>query len=73
MHRFGIGFHRNQRSKGTFKNELEQVAGIGPQTISQLLKTFRSVKNIKAQSEEVLAKEIGVAKATLLINYFKQQ
>lgn len=73
VHRFGIGFHRNQRSKGTFKNELEQIAGIGPQTISQLLKTFRSVKNIKAQSAEILAAEIGAAKALLLINYFKTQ
>lgn len=73
VHRFGIGFHRNQRSKGTFKNELEQIDGIGPQTISQLLKTFRSVKNIKAQSEATLSVEIGAAKALLLTNYFKTQ
>jgi excinuclease ABC subunit C len=73
VHRFGIGFHRNQRSKGTFKNELEQIDGIGPQTIAQLLKIFRSVKNIKAQSESTLAAEIGTAKALLLINYFKTQ
>ncbi|MEI6264644.1 MAG: excinuclease ABC subunit UvrC [Sphingobacteriia bacterium] len=73
VHRFGIGFHRNQRSKGTFKNELEQIDGIGPQTIAQLLKTFRSVKNIKAQSEATIAAEIGAAKALLLINYFKTQ
>ncbi|OZA63783.1 MAG: excinuclease ABC subunit C [Sphingobacteriia bacterium 39-36-14] len=33
VHRFGITFHRNQRSKGTFKNELEQVPGIGKATI----------------------------------------
>ncbi len=73
VHRFGISFHRNQRSKGTFKNELEQITGIGPQTIAQLLKTFRSVKNIKAQTETVLAAEIGAAKALLLTNYFKTQ
>jgi excinuclease ABC subunit C len=73
VHRFGIGFHRNQRSKGTFKNELENIPGIGPQTIAQLLKTFRSVKNIKAQSETTLAAEIGTAKALLLVNYFKTQ
>ncbi|MDP1841877.1 MAG: excinuclease ABC subunit UvrC [Sediminibacterium sp.] len=72
VHRFGIGFHRNQRSKGAFKNELEQIPGIGPQTIAQLLKTFRSLKNIKAQSEKNLAAEIGGAKAALLMAYFKQ-
>ncbi|TXT29497.1 MAG: excinuclease ABC subunit C [Chitinophagaceae bacterium] len=60
VHRFGIGFHRNQRP------------GIGPQTITQLLKTFRSLKNIKAQSEKNLAAEIGTAKAALLMAYFKQ-
>jgi len=72
VHRFGIGFHRNQRSKGAFKNELEQIPGIGDQTIAQLLKTFKSVKNIKQQSEEVLAKEIGASRAAILIAYFNK-
>ena len=29
VHRFGINFHRKQRSRGTFKNELETIGGIG--------------------------------------------
>ena len=29
VHRFGITFHRQKRSKGTFKNELEDIPGIG--------------------------------------------
>lgn len=73
VHRFGITFHRNQRSRGTFKNELEQVPGIGPQTVSQLLKTFRSVKNIKEQTEETLATVIGAQKAGILARYFKKE
>ncbi len=72
VHRYGITFHRNQRSKGTFKNELEQVQGIGAQTITQLLKAFRSVKNIKDQSEKSLAAEIGISKAAILHAYFKK-
>ena len=40
VHRFGITFHRNQRSKGSFKNELETINGIGKQTAEQLLKQF---------------------------------
>jgi excinuclease ABC subunit C len=28
VHRFGITFHRNQRSRGTFVNELEMIKGI---------------------------------------------
>ncbi|HJV18856.1 MAG TPA: excinuclease ABC subunit UvrC [Sediminibacterium sp.] len=72
VHRFGITFHRNQRSRGTFKNELEQVSGIGPQTVSQLLKTFRSVKNIKEQTEDALAAVVGAQKAGILARYFKK-
>ena len=36
VHRFGITFHRNKRSKGTFKNELEDITGIGKATADQL-------------------------------------
>jgi len=69
VHRFGITFHRNQRSKGTLKNELEQIEGIGKATIDVLLKTFKSVKNIKAKSTEELASVIGNSKAKIITNY----
>src|SRR5690606_31277100 len=47
VHRFGISFHRQQRSKGTFKNELESIPGIGEKTATELLQAFRSVNKIK--------------------------
>jgi excinuclease ABC subunit C len=59
VHRFGITFHRNKRSKGTFKNELENVAGIGERTATMLLQKFKSVKKIKEISLEDLAAVIG--------------
>ena len=34
VHRFGINFHRNQRSRGTFVNELEMIKGIGKNTLT---------------------------------------
>lgn len=71
VHRFGITFHRNQRSKGTFKNELEQVPGIGKATIDELLRNFKSVKNIKQQSEQALATVIGAHRAVILRKYFE--
>ncbi|CAL1521370.1 excinuclease ABC subunit UvrC [Chitinophaga sp. MM2321] len=70
VHRFGITFHRQKRSKGTFKNELESIKGIGENTATQLLKTFRSVAKIKLLSEEDLGKEVGAAKAKLVWNHF---
>jgi excinuclease ABC subunit C len=71
VHRFGINFHRDKRSKGTFKNSLEEIRGIGTTTANQLLKTFRSVNNIKQQSEEDLAKVVGSAKARLIKGFFE--
>jgi excinuclease ABC subunit C len=72
VHRFGISFHRQKRSKGTFKNELEQIKGIGRNTIDSLMKEFRSVKKIRALQEEELANAIGAAKAKLVWQYFNE-
>ncbi len=72
VHRFGITFHRNKRSKGTFRNELETIEGIGKSTAERLLKTFRSVSKIKALSKEELAAEVGNAKAEIVWNYFNK-
>ncbi|MEO0066790.1 MAG: hypothetical protein RI983_2116 [Bacteroidota bacterium] len=73
VHRFGITFHRNQRSRGTFKNELEQIPGIGKATIEELLRTFKSVKNIKLQSEQSLSIIIGASRASILLKYFQSK
>jgi len=70
VHRFGITFHRQKRSKGTFVNELEQIQGIGRRTADMLLKEFRSVNKIKQLSEEEIAAVIGTAKAKLVKAHF---
>ncbi|MEP6675338.1 MAG: excinuclease ABC subunit UvrC [Ferruginibacter sp.] len=70
VHRFGITFHRQQRSRGTFKNELEQVKGIGKATADLLFKKFRSVKNIKEKTEAELAEVVGASKAKIVTTYF---
>src|SRR6185369_11507325 len=70
VHRFGISFHRLKRSKGTFKNELEEIKGVGKNTADLLLKKFRSVNNIKQALEEDLAAVIGNAKAKIVTEHF---
>ncbi|WP_132052737.1 excinuclease ABC subunit UvrC [Pseudocnuella soli] len=72
VHRYGLTFHRNQRSKGTFKNELEEIKGIGKNTASQLLKAFRSVNGVRKQPEEAIAKVVGASKAKIILNYFSE-
>jgi len=70
VHRFGITFHRDQRSRGTFVNELEMIMGIGKNTADTLLKKYRSVKKIKELSKEELELSIGKSKAGIVYNYF---
>lgn len=70
VHRFGITFHRQQRSKGTFKNELEQIPGIGKTTATALLRQFKSVKKVKEATAEELAKVAGQARANVILAHF---
>lgn len=70
VHRFGITFHRNQRSRGTFVNELEQIKGIGKNTADTLLKKFKSVKKIKELPRQELEEAIGKSKAAIVFEYF---
>ena len=73
VHRFGITFHRQKRSKGTFKNELEDIKGIGKATAELLLKEFKSVKKIKEADAEKLEKLVGKAKAAIITRHFIKQ
>lgn len=72
-HRFGITFHRNQRSKGQVKSELDNIKGIGEETKRLLLKEFKSVKRIKSASNEEIEKVVGKHKATLIGKYFTEE
>jgi len=73
VHRFGITFHRNTRSKGVFKNELEAIPGIGSKTIEALLQSFKSVTKIKQLTQRELALAVGSAKARVVWEFFHKQ
>lgn len=68
VHRFAISFHRNKRSKSQIHSVLDDINGIGEKTKDTLIKTYKSVKRIKEQSEEELANVIGKAKAKILFD-----
>jgi excinuclease ABC subunit C len=70
VHRFGISFHRQKRSKGSFSNEIEEIKGVGRNTADNLLKIYKSIKNIAAANENELASHIGKSKAKIIWNYF---
>jgi len=70
VHRFGITFHRNKRSKGTFTTALENIEGIGPATRELLLNHFTSVANIKKAPLQELVDLIGAKKAASIQKHF---
>lgn len=65
-HRFAITFHRQKRSKGQIKTEIEGLEGIGHKTATKLLKHFKSVKKIKEATFEEVEKVVGRAKAEII-------
>ena len=68
-HRFALTFHRDKRSKASLQSSLEAIPGIGPKTIGQLLRHFKSVKNIQAASSAALAEQVGTKRAALIKAY----
>ncbi|SDS45248.1 Excinuclease ABC subunit C [Polaribacter sp. KT25b] len=72
-HRFGITFHRNKRSKSAIKSELEQIPDIGKQTITTLLRKFKSAKRVKEASLPDLVEVIGNARATKVYQFYHPQ
>lgn len=69
-HRFGISFHRNKRSKTITESELSKITGIGEKTSQKLLRTFKSVKNIKEADKESIAQLVGNSRAEVVYKYF---
>ncbi|WP_405564284.1 excinuclease ABC subunit UvrC [Polaribacter sp. Asnod6-C07] len=72
-HRFGITFHRNKRSKSAIQSELEQIPDVGKQTITTLLRKFKSAKRVKEASLTDLKEAIGNARAVKVHQYFHKQ
>ncbi len=69
VHRFAITFHKDKRSRGTFRTSLTDIPGIGAKTAHDLLLRYGSVKQISIQTLEDLSAAIGPAKATLVFNH----
>jgi len=72
-HRFGITFHRNKRSKSAIQSELEQIPDIGKQTITNLLRKFKSAKRVKTASLEELKEVVGNSRAQKIYQYYQKK
>ncbi|WP_272150443.1 excinuclease ABC subunit UvrC [Tenacibaculum aiptasiae] len=72
-HRFGITFHRNKRSKSAIQSELEQIPDIGKQTITNLLRKFKSAKRVKEATLDDLKEVVGLSRAQKIYQYYQKE
>jgi len=72
-HRFGIEHHRNRRSKSALTTELENISGVGEQTIIDLMKHFKTVKRIANAKLDELENVVGVSRANKIYNYYHKE
>ena len=71
-HRFGITFHRNQRSRDFLKTELTEIPGIGKKTSEKLLAHFGSLARVRGADPEEVVKLVGKAAAGKVAGYFSE-
>ena len=69
-HRFGITFHRNKRSAGFVRTQLEEIEGVGTKTADMLLRRFRSVAGVRKASLEALTEAVGESRARKVYAHF---
>ena len=72
-HRFAIEFNRAQHAKRVKGSTLDNIPGVGPKRRADLLKHFKSIKNIKAATEEQLAEVVDKRTAKAVFDYFKEE
>lgn len=68
-HRFGLTFHRNQRSKNAITSQLDAVPGIGEKTKTKLMNHFKSIKRLKEAPVEEIESIIGKSKTAVLLKH----
>jgi excinuclease ABC subunit C len=71
-HRFGLTFHRDQRSRSFIKTELTEIPGVGARTAEKLLQHFGSTTRLRDASEEEIIAIAGKAAAKKVLAYMRK-
>ena len=69
-HRFAIEFHRQQQAQRVKGSVLDKIPGVGERRRAELLKHFKSVKNIKAATLAELEQAVPKNTAKAVYTYF---
>lgn len=75
VHRFAIGFHRQQRKKAHISTTLTSIEGIGETRAKSLLRYFKTISAIREASVEELAGAPGMnyPAAQKVYEYFRKE
>lgn len=72
-HRFAIEFSRAQHTKKVKGSVLDNIPGVGPKRRADLLKHFKSIKNIKAASLVQLEEVVDKRTAKAVYEFFREE
>ena len=72
-HRFAIEYHRSLRSKSSYKSRLDEIEGVGQKRRNDLLKSFGSVKAVRAATVEQLSKVVPKNVAEKIFKHFHNE
>ena len=72
-HRFAIEFHRQQQNQRVRGSVLDKIPGVGDKRRAELLKHFKSVKNIKAATLAELEQAVPRNTAKAVYGYFRER
>ena len=72
-HRFAIEFHRQQQNQRVKGSVLDKIPGVGEKRRADLLKHFKSVKNIKAATLAELEEAVPKNTAQAVYRFFRER
>ncbi len=71
-HRFAVTRHRARRKRRTLRSGLTDIPGVGPVTARKLLRTFGSLRAVKAAGREELSGVVGRKTAGRIREYYRE-
>ncbi len=72
-HRFAIEFHRQQQNQRVKGSVLDKIPGVGERRRAQLLKRFKSVRNIREASLAELEEAVPKNTARAVYDFFRER
>jgi excinuclease ABC subunit C len=69
-HKYALDYHRNLRSRNSYKSRLDSIEGVGEKRRNALLKRFGSIKAISAATVEELSTTVPKSVAEKIFEHF---